>query len=353
MFAGRLHGAAAAGLRLLPPEQAHGLAMAGLRAGLGPRVRADRWPSLALTLAGLKLPNPIGLAAGLDKNAEAPDALLACGFGFVECGAATPRPQPGSPPPRLFRLPQERALINRMGFNNAGVEAIVGRLAARRGHGVTGLNIGANKDSPDRAGDYVAVLERAWPHIDYATLNISSPNTPGLRSLQERGPLEELLCRIAAVRATLAQGPAKPIFLKVAPDLDERQIADIAELALAHGVDALIVSNTTLSRPEGLAGAHRREAGGLSGRPLFARSTQMLALFAEASGGRLALIGSGGVESGATALAKIKAGASAVQLYSAFVFEGPGIAAQIAAELAQLLAAEGFSHVGEAVGAGL
>jgi dihydroorotate dehydrogenase len=348
-----MHNIATKALRFIDPETAHRAAISGLKLGLGPRARADRWTRLKMKVAGLDLPNPIGLAAGFDKNCEAPDAMLAAGFGFVECGTVTPRPQAGNPRPRVFRLSSDRAVINRLGFNNDGLDAFVDRLDGRSHRpGVVGVNVGANKDSADRIGDYVLCMGRVWRHASYVTANISSPNTPGLRGLQERGALEELLGRLGEARASLqAAHGARPLFLKVAPDLDERAIEDISALAIAHGLDALIVSNTTLDRPRHLTADDREEAGGLSGQPLFQISTRILRQFSQALGAKLPLIGVGGVDSGATALAKIKAGASAVQLYSALVYEGPGLAARIARELDALLAAEGFSGVGEAVGA--
>lgn len=350
-----VHDLATDALRLLDPETAHHGALLGLRMGLGPRARADKYPRLRTTLAGLDLPNPIGMAAGFDKNAQAPDALIAAGFGFVECGTVTPLPQPGNPKPRLFRLSEDRAVINRLGFNNEGLEPFANRLAARAARkGIVGANVGANKDSTDRAADYMRGMGQVWKHAAYVTANISSPNTPGLRGLQERDALEDLLGRMSEARALLeAAHGARPLFLKVAPDLDEAAVRDIAELALAYKLDALIVSNTTLQRPPQLTSDNREETGGLSGQPLFHISTQVLRLFAQALEGRLPLIGVGGIENGLTALAKIKAGASAVQLYSALVFQGPSLAARIADELDGLLAAEGFDHVADAVGAGL
>lgn len=347
------HDLATRALRLLDPEAAHHAALFGLRAGLGPRARADKYPRLKTTLAGLDLPNPIGMAAGFDKNAQAPDALIAAGFGFVECGTVTPLPQLGNPKPRIFRLSEDRAVINRLGFNNEGLEPYANRLAARAGRrGIVGANVGANKDSADRAADYVRGMGQTWKHAAYITANISSPNTPGLRGLQERGALEDLLGRLNEARAllTAAHGP-RPLFLKVAPDLDETAVRDIAEIVLAAQLDALIVSNTTLERPPQLTSDNREEAGGLSGQPLFQISTHALRLFAQALEGRLPLIGAGGVENGVTALAKIKAGASAIQLYSAMIFQGPSLAARIADELDGLLAAEGFDSVSQAVGA--
>jgi dihydroorotate dehydrogenase len=349
-----MHAFATRALRFIDPEAAHAAALSGLKLGLGPRASASRHVRLRTKLAGLDLPNPIGLAAGFDKNCEVPDALLAAGFGFVECGTVTPLPQAGNPRPRIFRLSQDRAVINRLGFNNEGVVAFADRLGARahRG-GVVGVNVGANKDSADRAADYVLCMGRVWRDASYVAVNISSPNTPGLRDLQQRGALEDLLGRLSEARAALeAAHGRRPLFLKVAPDLETQAVRDIAEATLRFGVDALIVSNTTLARPEHLTADARDETGGLSGQPLFQISTRVLRAFAEVLEGRLPLIGAGGVGSGAAALAKLRAGASAVQLYSALVYEGPGLVARIARELDALLAAEGFNSVAEAVGAG-
>lgn len=341
-------------LRLLDPEDAHRLSLAALRMGLGPRARATSDPILATSLAGLALPNPIGLAAGFDKDADAPGALLRMGFGFVECGTTTPWPQAGNPRPRLFRLTEDRAVINRMGFNNRGLEAFATGLAARPRSGVVGANVGANKDSADRAADYVTGLKRLWPLADYFTLNVSSPNTPGLRDLQARGALGELLGAVHEARAALAAGPDgnRPIFLKVAPDLTAGAVGDIVETALTFGLDGLIVSNTTVARPASLRGRWRDETGGLSGAPLFEPSTRLLAEFHAAAAGRLTLIGVGGVGSAREAYAKIRAGASAVQLYSALAYQGPGLARRLASGLADLLRADGFRTLGDAVGAG-
>jgi len=346
------HDMATHALRWLEPETAHQAALAGMRYGFGPRLKGDRWARLRTRFAGLDLPNPIGLAAGFDKNCEVADALLASGFGFVECGTVTPAPQDGNPRPRLFRLGPDRGVINRLGFNNKGVDYFADRLAARAARrGVVGANIGANKDSADRVGDYVRCMGRVWAHASYVTVNISSPNTPGLRGLQERGALEELLARLGETRALLEHTHGKrPLFVKVAPDLDEAGVRDISEIVLAHGVDGLIVSNTTLQRPEHLTGDDRDEGGGLSGLPLFQISTAVLRQFSQALAGAIPLIGAGGVHSGASAMAKIKAGASAVQLYSALVYEGPGLAVRIAEELDAILAAEGFNDVAEAIG---
>jgi len=347
-----LHDLGAAALRLFDPETAHGLSIQALKLGLGPRAGGDD-PILATSVAGLALPNCVGLAAGYDKNAEVPDAMLASGFGFVECGSVTPKPQDGNPKPRLFRLTEDRAVINRMGFNNEGLEAFATRLQRRtRRRGIVGANIGANKDSTDRTADYVTGLQRLWPHASYFTANISSPNTPGLRALQTRAALDELLGRMGEARKALtAAHGAKPLFLKVAPDLDDGEIGQIADACLAGGIDALIVSNTTVDRPRTLKSAFAGETGGLSGAPLFQPSTQVLSDFYAATAGRLPLIGVGGIGSGSDAYAKIRAGASAVQLYSVMVFEGPALVTRIKRDLAARLKADGFAGVGEAVGA--
>jgi dihydroorotate dehydrogenase len=326
----------------LDPERAHSLTLAALRTGLGPRAPADD-PILATTLAGLALPNPIGLAAGFDKNAEVPDAMLRLGFGFVETGTVTPLPQAGNPQPRVFRLAADDAVVNRLGFNNAGLTAHVERLRRRQPRGIVGVNIGANKDSADRIDDYVTGLTAVAPHASYVTVNISSPNTPGLRGLQTAAALAELLDRLGAVTI------AKPIFVKVAPDLSGDEITAVAEVALRSNIAGLIVSNTTLARPALRSGA-AREAGGLSGAPLFAPSTEILRAFAGATGGKLALVGVGGVASGADAYAKLRAGASAVQLYTGLIYHGPALVARIKTELAALLRRDGFSAVAEAVG---
>jgi dihydroorotate dehydrogenase len=343
----RLHAAATRALSAFDPEDAHRLAILGLKTGLGPRTTAAD-PALAIDLAGLALPNAVGLAAGFDKNAEAADALLAAGFGFVECGTVTPLPQAGNPRPRLFRLTEDRAVINRLGFNNDGLEAFARRLGRPR-RGVVGANVGANKDSADRIGDYLVGLRRLWGLADYFTINISSPNTPGLRDLQQGAALAELLGRIAEARRAFS-GQA-PIFLKASPDLDEAAIEAIVEAVAAHGLDGVVVSNTTLGRPAGLRSPWRGEAGGLSGAPLMAIATQALALFHAAAGGRFPLIGVGGVASGADAYAKIRAGARVVQLYSAMVFGGPGLVTEIRRDLARRLQADGFSSLAQAVGA--
>ncbi len=336
----------AALLRALDPETAHGLAIRALQLAPLPAARADD-PILATTVAGLSLPNPVGLAAGLDKNGEALHGLSRLGFGFVECGSVTPLAQPGNPKPRLFRLSEDRAIINRMGFNNAGLEAFAGRLADRPRNAVVGANLGANKDTEDKAADYVAGLLRLKGLADYVTVNVSSPNTPGLRALQGRAALDDLLGRLAEARGT----DPTPVFLKIAPDLTSAEIALIVEASLDHRIDALIVSNTTLDRPDSLRSRDRGEAGGLSGAPLKARAGAALRAAAEAGGGRLLLIAAGGIDSGAEAYARIRAGASAVQLYSALIYEGPGLIGRIKRDLAARLRSDGFSTVSEAVSA--
>jgi len=343
-----LHGVATRALRAFDPEDAHGLAIGGLKLGLGPAGGPDD-PILASSLAGLALPNVVGLAPGFDKDAQVFAPMLRAGFGFVECGTVTPLPQAGNPRPRLFRLSEDRAVINRMGFNNHGLEAFAGRLA-RRGPGVVGANIGANKDSEDRIGDYVTALKRLWGLVSYFTINVSSPNTPGLRALQTRGALDDLLGRLAEARGALPPAGHVPMFLKVAPDLEAGEVEAIVETCLAHGLAGVVVSNTTVSRPA-LASRFAGEAGGLSGAPLMALSTRMLGEFAQASAGRLALVGVGGIASGDDAYAKIRAGAGAVQLYSALVFEGPGLVGRVKRELAARLRADGFASISEAVGA--
>ena len=343
-----VYGLATRLLRRLDAEDAHGLAVRALKLGLGPRGGRDD-PILATDLAGLSLPNPVGLAPGFDKDAEVFAPMLRAGFGFVECGTVTPKPQAGNPRPRLFRLNEDRAVINRMGFNNRGLDAFGQRLARRRA-GVVGANIGANKDSPDRVVDYVTGLKRLWGKASYFAINVSSPNTPGLRALQTESALHDLLGRLAEARESLpAQGRA-PLFLKVAPDLQGREVETIVETCVTYGLAGVMVSNTTVSRPP-LVSEFAGEAGGLSGAPLMELSTRILAEFAQAAAGRLALVGVGGISSGADAYTKIRAGAAAVQLYSAMVFEGPGLVTQIKRDLAARLRADGFASVAEAVGA--
>jgi dihydroorotate dehydrogenase len=310
-----------------------------------PKLDPARFPdSLRSTVAGLEFPSPVGLAAGFDKDAEVPEQMLGMGFGFVEVGTVTPKPQKGNPRPRLFRLVEDRAVINRMGFNNGGQAAAYQRLRhATHLHGVIGVNVGANKDSADRIADYAIGARKMAPVARYLTINISSPNTPGLRGLQEEGELRELLAAVEEVRTD------KPIFLKVAPDLEPGAHERIVRAALDHHVDALIVSNTTVSRPP-LKSRHASEAGGLSGEPLKSLASEALRTFRNASGGEIPLIAVGGIANADDAWERIKAGASLVQLYSAMVFEGPGIGRVIAAGLAGLLKREGFSSISEAVG---
>ena len=335
-------------LHRLDPETAHGLSIRALRAGLAPLPGPISSPRLRTRLAGLDLPNPVGLAAGFDKNAEAVAALCRAGFGFVEVGAATPRPQPGNPRPRLFRLDADGAAINRFGFNNQGMEAIAARLAARpRGPVPVGLNLGANKDSPDRAADFARVLAHCGPHVDFATVNVSSPNTEKLRDLQGPEALAALLAGVMAARAGLPR--PIPVFLKIAPDLSDPDLAALAEVAVSAGLDGIIATNTTLSR-DGLTSPARGEAGGLSGAPLFEKSTRVLARLSQLTDGRLPLIGVGGIGSADQAYAKIRAGASAVQLYTAMVYQGLSLAADIARGLDRLLARDGFNAVADAVG---
>ena len=338
-------------LRTLPPETAHRLALAALAAGLVPHARAPDDPRLQVELFGRRFPNPIGLAAGFDKHAHAPDQSLALGFGLVEIGGVTPLPQPGNPRPRLFRLAEDGAIINRMGFNSEGHAAVAARLAARERTGILGVNLGRNKDSEDAAADFVAGVRAFGPLADFLVVNLSSPNTPGLRALQSRAPLEALLGRLAETCATLPGG-GPPLLVKIAPDLTEDEMADIASVALSMRIDGLIVGNTTLARPESLRSRHRGESGGLSGAPLFARSTEQLARMYALTGGKLPLIGCGGVASGADAYAKIRAGATLVQLYTALIYQGPGLVGRIKNELAALLARDGFSSVAAAVGTG-
>ncbi len=335
-----------AALRRIDPEKAHGAAIMALRAGLGPKAGPATSARLKTTIAGLEFPNPVGLAAGFDKNATALAPLYRCGFGFVEVGAATPKPQSGNARPRLFRLTEDRAAINRFGFNNDGMEAIGDRLAAHRG-GRTGLNLGANKESSDRAGDFARVLTHCGPHIDFATVNVSSPNTEKLRDLQGKEALAALLAGVMEANRKLDR--PIPVFLKIAPDLVDADLADIAEVAGDSGLSAIIATNTTLSR-DGLLSGHRDEKGGLSGAPLFQKSTRVLARLSTMTD--LPLIGVGGISSAEDAYAKILAGASAVQLYTALVYGGISLVDRIVAGLDDLLMRDGYASVADAVGKG-
>ena len=329
------------------PETAHGLAIKSLQLGVAASPGLVTSPRLRTTVAGLNMANPLGLAAGFDKNAEALLGLSRAGFGFFEVGAATPRPQPGNPKPRLFRLTEDQAAINRFGFNNQGMEAIALRLAQRPRDAVLGLNLGANKDSEDRASDFAKVLAHCGAHLDFATVNVSSPNTEKLRDLQGKEALSALLAGVMEVRDGLDQ--PIPIFLKIAPDLSEAEIEEIAEVAVEQKLDAVIATNTTLSR-EGLMSEHKGEAGGLSGAPLFEKSTRVLARLSYVTEGKLPLIGVGGVSNADQAYAKICAGASAVQLYTALVFGGLSLVQEILRDLDLLLEKDGFANVSEAVG---
>ncbi|MEN8860843.1 MAG: quinone-dependent dihydroorotate dehydrogenase [Qipengyuania flava] len=344
MARGMLFDLARPALFAIDPERAHrltvrALALAGRR---GPPAAG----ALAVDFAGLGFPNPLGMAAGFDKDAEVPDQLLGLGFGFAEVGSITPRPQAGNPRPRLFRLVEDRAVINRMGFNNGGAEVARDRLVRRAGRpGIVGINVGANKDSEDRIADYVAMTRVMAPLASYLAVNISSPNTPGLRALQDEGALTGLLDAVIEARGTA--GP--PVFLKVAPDLESADIDAIARIALDRKLGALIVSNTTISRPA-LLSANARETGGLSGAPLRDLAQQRLRDFRKATGGAIPLVGVGGIASAEDAWARIRAGASLVQLYSAMVYGGPGLPRRILRGLEALMRRDGFASIAEAVG---
>ncbi|WP_225768124.1 quinone-dependent dihydroorotate dehydrogenase [Inquilinus sp. Marseille-Q2685] len=352
----RLFALAAPVLKALPPETAHRATITALKLGLGPVAREPDDPVLAVRLWGRDFANPIGLAAGFDKDAEVVDPMLRLGLGFVEIGSVTPRAQPGNPRPRAFRLPDQQALINRYGFNNRGHAAAAARLEARwltgaAAPGLLGVNVGRNKDSRDPEADYAAGIRAFARLADYLVVNISSPNTPGLRAMQSREPLQRLL---AAATAARADGTARPpILVKIAPDLTAEDLEDVAEVALAAGIDGLIVSNTTIARPAGLPPDLAGEPGGLSGKPLMQPSTAVLRRMAKLVAGRLPLVGVGGVASGADAYAKIRAGASLVQLYTALAYRGPGLVGEIKRDLAGRLRVDGFRSVAEAVGADL
>ncbi len=335
----------------LEPERAHRLAIAGL--AQMPRRSAPRAGPLSTQIAGITFPNPLGMAAGFDKDAEVPDALLGLGFGFAEVGSITPRPQQGNPRPRLFRLREDEAVINRMGFNNSGAAAAAARLAARHGReGVVGINIGANKDAPDWIADYMCMARVMAPYASYLAVNVSSPNTPGLRALQDASALAALLDAVLEARGTAAAGNGgrlPPVFLKVAPDLQPADIEDIARIAMDRKLGALIVSNTTVSRPR-LASRHAGESGGLSGAPLKPLALETLRAFRRATGGGLPLVGVGGIATAEDAWERIRAGASLVQLYSAMIYRGPGIARDILGGLEKLMRQDGFATIAEAVG---
>ncbi len=328
----------------LDAERAHSLTIAALAAwGKAGTPLAPNVPRLATTVAGIAFPNPVGLAAGVDKDGRAIDGFFGLGLGSVEIGTLTPLAQPGNPKPRIFRLPEDRAVINRLGFNNDGLDGALPRVQSAKRNGMLGINVGANKDATDRTADYVHGVTRAAPHADYITINISSPNTPGLRDLQHGAALRDLLAACTAAKGST------PIFLKVAPDLDPADIDDIARAALDNRIDALIVNNTTISRP-GLRSANAKETGGLSGAPLAPLARQRLTDFRKATGAAMPMISVGGVDSGAEAYARLRAGASLVQLYTALVYEGPGLPARILRELEALLKRDGFATVADAVG---
>ena len=341
-----------AALGRLPPEAAHELTLRALELGLGDflggSARKPDSPLLAQRLWDLDFANPVGLAAGYDKDARVPDAMLGLGFGFVEVGTVTPRPQPGNPKPRVFRLERDQAVVNRMGFNSRGLDAVCDRLSRRVRSRIVGVNLGRNRDTKDAAGDYTEGIRRTARLADYLVINVSSPNTPGLRELQHRALLGSLLERLIKVRAETCCRP--PLLLKIAPDLKSGDRRDIAEIALETGIDGLVVSNTTVERPPDLVSRNAQEAGGLSGRPLFAPSTALLGEMYRLTQRRLPLIGVGGIASAEDAYAKIRAGASLVQLYTALIVAGPKLVGQIKSGLANLLERDGFGSIAEAVG---
>lgn len=333
------------------PEEAHELTLRSLEMGIYPRCSSPADPRLAVNVWGLSIPNPVGIAAGFDKDARVPDAILNMGFGYAEIGTTTPLPQPGNPKPRAVRLVADRAVINRLGFNNEGHAAALARLSARRRVGIVGVNIGANKDSADRPGDYVKGLDAFYSVASYFTVNISSPNTPGLRDLQSPEALDPLLARIMEARArhVAAGEPSRPIVVKIAPDIAEGDIDAVCQALIRHNVDGIAVSNTTLSR-HGLSSPEANEAGGLSGRPLFHRATVMLARVYSVTGGRIPLIGIGGIDSPAAALSKIEAGATLLQLYTGLIYEGPGLIRAITSHLEDAVRRKGLSSITQLTG---
>jgi dihydroorotate dehydrogenase len=345
-------------LFLLNPEYAHEMTIKmlgyGRTYGFGPQFDEPDDPVLHTKVFGLFFPNPVGLAAGLDKQAQVIDAFMSFGFGAMEVGTVTPKPQPGNPKPRMFRVPEAKALINRFGFNSDGLDVFAERLKAWRGQpdrsrNPLGVNVGKNKDAEDGVADFVNGLVRVAPYADFVTINVSSPNTPGLRDLQRRDHLTELLSKVMEARQQHA--PGLPVLVKIAPDIDEAEQQDVADVALASGVQGLIVSNTTTSRPSIVPREVAKEIGGLSGGPLFSLSTRVLSTMYKLTQGKIPLIGCGGVSSGADAYAKIRAGASLVQIYTCLVYEGPGVVSRIKKELARVLRADGFRSVADAVGA--
>lgn len=337
-------------VRLIDPETAHDMAVAALERVPFPACGADD-PRLAVSAFGLDFANPVGIAAGLDKHARVPDALMRLGFGFVEVGGVTKLPQPGNAKPRVFRLAADEAIINRYGLNSDGMERVAARLSTRVRKGILGINLGANKETADRIADYVDLVRRLGPLCEFVTLNVSSPNTPGLRDLQGRAFLDDLIARVMAVRA--GDGIATRVLLKIAPDIDEVQLDDIVEVARARGIEGMIVSNTTIARPASLKDPAARETGGLSGRPLFRASTIMLAKAAQRVDGAFPLIGVGGIASGEDAVAKFAAGASLIQFYSALVYRGPGLIGEIKAALLRAIEREGVANVAALTGRGI
>jgi dihydroorotate dehydrogenase len=340
-------------LRWLDAEDAHRLAVQGLKLLPPMRPRADD-AKLAVRAFGLNFPNPVGMAAGFDKNAEVPDALLRLGFGFVEVGTVTPRPQSGNPRPRLFRLDRDEGVINRMGFNNDGAEAVLRRLASRANHGgIVGVNVGANKDSDDRVADYVKLIETFAPVASYFTVNVSSPNTPGLRNLQQAAQLDDLLAKVIDARERVrANAGDTPVLLKIAPDLGLAELDDVVHVARSRRVDGMIVANTTLARPTTLRETDRaKEQGGLSGRPLLRLATRMVAETYVRAEGAFPLIGVGGIDSGGAALTRFRAGASLIQLYSPLIYKGLSLVEDIKRDLASTLLRTGRESLSEIVGA--
>jgi dihydroorotate dehydrogenase len=335
-------------LLALPPERAHDLAVKSLELGVYPRADAPDDQCLAQRIFGLDFPSPLGMAAGFDKNARVPRELLAMGFGFVEVGTLTPRAQGGNPQPRMFRSVVDRAVINRLGFNNEGQEAALARLKDRP-RGIVGINLGAGRDSADRIGDYVTGIQRMAPVASYFTINISSPNTPGLRDLQAPEPLDALLVRVQDARTAL-KGKVPPLLVKLAPDLADEDLPEVVRVILSRGADGIVVSNTTLARAGLRDQGFAKETGGLSGRPLFARATRMLARVYQITQGKLPLIGVGGIDSGEAALAKIEAGASLIQLYTGLVFEGPGLIGRIKQALVAAMAKDGSATLAPLIG---
>lgn len=347
MIRGGLYRLARPAIFALDPEAAHRAVLTALAHGLSPRYEENS-PRLQSTFLGMTFKNPFAIAAGFDKNAEVVDACLAAGYGFHEVGGVTPRPQPGNPRPRLFRLVDDRALINRLGFNNEGLDAVARRLRGNRGNGVVGANLGANRDTEDKAADFCTLVDGLSDCVDYFTVNVSSPNTPGLRDLQRKEALESLLTRVFEARERA--GKRRPILVKIAPDLDEPEFEDIISVVRALGVDGLVVSNTTISRTGLKTTSLVQESGGLSGAPLFRRSTALLAKARLALGPDYPLIGVGGVSSPETAYAKILAGANLVQFYTGLVYEGPDLLGEIKTGVAQALAKDGFTSISAAVG---